>query len=64
MHQIGDLVTVRSSDVFLDPDKKEKIVGVVTEKWVDEDDTYALIVDFAETPMVFRDPDLHMLEVV
>ncbi len=64
MYQIGDLVKISSRNIFLDPDKKETIVGVVTEKWVDEDDTYALIVDFAETPMVFRDPDLHMLEVV
>lgn len=37
--------------------ESDVMYGVVTESWVDEDDTIAIMVDFHEGTSIFRDSD-------
>ena len=68
MWKIGDLVYYSHRQEFPECSctyckKHGGSYGIITEAWIDEDDTTALIIDFDEGPAVFREPEQKYLRM-
>lgn len=65
--QLGSLVQFQHKSGFLPVPLiglQDALIGIVTESWLDEDDTLAFIVNFLDTQWVFRQPNVSYLKVI